>query len=116
MAVITATSMQGEGSRIITSTTLGSSDTLVFRAGVKATLTLNNVTGGALTPLIDGADSVSVSVAGLGAPIDTSGGYTVPSIGAGEIHAVPLDTISEYLRGVITVTGGDGIEATLTEY
>lgn len=101
---------------MITATTLGASDTLVYTAGVNATLTLNNVSGGALTPLIDGDGATSVAAEGLGAPIDTSTGFTVPSIGIGATVAIPLDTISEYLKGVITVTGGDAIEATLTEY
>ena len=116
MAVIAKTSLQGQGPRVITVTTLGASDTLVFQSGLNAVLTLNNVSGGALTPLIDGADSVSFSAPGLGATVDTSGGFLVPSIGIGETHAIKLDTISEYLKGVVTVTGGDAIEATLTEY
>tara|TARA_R110002096_G_scaffold167979_4_gene338399 strand:+ start:426 stop:776 length:351 start_codon:yes stop_codon:yes gene_type:complete len=116
MAEIAKTSMQGEGSRVVLVTTLGASDTLVYTAGANATLTLNNASGGALTPLIDGDGATSLSVAGLGAPIDTSPGFTVPSIGIGETVAIPLDTISEYLKGVVTVTGGDAIEATLTEY
>ena len=116
MAAITATSMQGQGSRQITITTLSASDTLTYKPGVNATLVLNNVTAGALTPLIDGDGATTVSFPGLGSPIDTSAGFTVPSIGAGEYHAIPLDTISQYLKGVITVTGGDGIEASLLEY
>lgn len=116
MAEIAKTSMQGEGSRVITVTTLSASDTLIYKKGVNATLVLNNVSGGALTPLIDGDGSTSLSVPGLGAPIVTSGGFLLPSIGIGATVAIPLDTISEYLKGVITVTGGDAIEATLTEY
>ena len=116
MAAITATSMQGQGARIVVITTLGASDTMTYNAGSNATLVLNNVTAGALTPLIDGAGATSVSVVGLGAPVDTSGGYLEPSIGIGEYHSIPLDTISEYLKGVITVTAGDGIEASILEY
>ena len=116
MAAITATSMQGQGPREITVTTLGASDTLAYKTNANATLVLNNVTAGALTPLIDGAGATSVSVAGLGAVVDTSGGFLVSSIGAGETAAIPLDTISEYLKGVITITGGDAIEAQLLEY
>lgn len=116
MATIPATSMQGQGSRVVTVTTLGVSDTFVYRVGVNATLTLNNVSGGALTPLIDGDGSTSLPVKGLGEPVDTSGGYPVPSIGIGEVVTIPLDTISELIKGVITITGGDAIEATLTEY
>ncbi len=116
MAEIAKTSMTGQGPRVIAVTTLGASDTLVYKAGVNATLTLNNVSGGALTPLIDGDGSTTLAVAGLGIPIDTSGGFLVPSIGIGATVAIPLDTISEFLKGIITVTGGDAIEATLTEH
>ena len=116
MADIPATSMQGQGSRAVTVTTLGASDTLTYVPGVNATLVLNNVTVGALTPLIDGDGSTNVSFPGLGEPIDTSGGFPVPSIGIGATVSIPLDTISEFLKGVITVTGSDGIEAHLLEY
>ena len=64
MAVITATKMTGSGSRAITVTTLGASDTLTYEKG--AVLYLNNVTAGALTPNIDGDGATTVTVAGLG--------------------------------------------------
>lgn len=113
MAAITATSMTGSGSRAVTVTTLGASDTLTYVPG--SVLILNNVTAGALTPTIDGAGATTVSVAGIGS-VDVSSGYTTPSIGVGAYAAIPLDTIKEYLKGVITVTGGSGIEAQLLTF
>ena len=113
MAVITATKMTGSGSRAITVTTLGASDTLTYEKG--AVLYLNNVTAGALTPNIDGDGATTVTVAGLGS-VDVSGGYTFPSIADGATVAIPLDTISAYLKGTVTVTGGDGIEASLLTF
>lgn len=113
MAVITRTSMTGSGSRAVTVTTLGASDTFVYSP--RSILILNNVTGGALTPNIDGAGGTTVPVAGIGA-VDVSAGYTTPSIGAGASAAIPLDTISAYLQGVITITGGSGIEAQLLTF
>ena len=116
MAVITATSMQGQGERQVTVTTLGASDTLVYKTGVNATLILNNATAGALTPKIDGDGATTVSFPGMGSAIDTSAGYTTSSIGAGEYWSIPLDTISEFLKGTVTIPGGDGIEAQLLEH
>lgn len=110
MATITATSLSGSGSRAVTVTTLGASDTFVYVPG--SILVLNNVTAGALTPNIDGDGGSTVPVRGVGS-VDVSGGYDVPSIGAGSSAAIPLDTIAKYLQGTIAVTGGDGIEAQL---
>lgn len=115
MAAIAATNMQGAGSRAVTVTTLGASDTLVYNPDKSPVLILNNVTAGALTPNIDGAGGTTTPVAGVGS-VDVSGGYTTPSIAAGAVHAIPLASIAKYLQGVITVTGGDGIEASLLEF
>lgn len=116
MAVITATSTQGLGTKPISITTLGASDTLVYRGGKQSTLVLNNVTAGALTPLIVGADaSTDYVVPGVGT-IDLSVGEQLASIGIGAEVLIRLDNISAKLKGVITITGGDGIEASLLEY
>ena len=115
MAAITPTSMQGTGARVVTITTLGASDTLTYSAGKMTTLILRNGTAGALTPLIDGAGGANVSVPGLGL-VSVAAGYSVPSIAAGATASIPLDSIREYLKGVVTVTGADGISATLLEF
>ena len=115
MAEIAKTSVTGSGEKAVTVTTLGASDTLVFKKGVNATLILNNVSGGALTPLIVGADATTFPASGLG-NIDVSGGFQLGSIGVGLTVALPLDSIAGYLDGVITLTGGDAIEAQLLEY
>lgn len=115
MAAITATEVQGTGAKQVTVTTLGASDTLTYNLGVQATLILNNVTVGALTPNIDGDEATTLPVRGYGS-VDVSGGYTTDSIAAGEVYVLELDTIKEFLKGTITVTGGSGIEAILLEY
>lgn len=115
MAAITPTDMTGLGARAVTITTLGASDTFVFTRAKAPILILNNVTGGGLTPKIDGADGTTVAVDGIGA-VDVSAGLTLASIGAGASAAIPLNTISGYLSGIITVTGGVGIEAQLLEF
>ena len=114
MAVITATDISGTGETLVTETTLGASDTLTYLAGRRQLLTLTNDTAGALTPNIDGAGaSAAYPVAGAAA-VDLSAGYTTASIGVGEVASIYLDTIQLYLKGVITITGADGITATLT--
>jgi len=116
MAEITKTLVAGSVPVVVSVTTLGASDTIDFKAGVSATLILNNVTAGALTPTITGADSVTYPATALG-NIDTSGGFVFPAVvGVGEVQSIKLDNISGWLQGVITVTGADGIEAQLIEY
>jgi len=115
MGTIAATNMRASGAVTVTMTTLTASDDFVYNAGRRAVLILNNVTRGTLTPVIDGDGASSVGVAGVG-PVDISGGYNVPSIAAGTIAAIQLDSIREYLAGTIAITGGTGIEAMLLEF
>lgn len=115
MATITATSMQGLGARAVTRTTMTASDTLTYNAGRDAVLILDNVTAGALTVVIDGNGGTTVPVSGIG-NVDVSAGFSTGSIAAGACLAIPLDAISAYLQGTITVTGGTGIKASLLEH
>lgn len=115
MATITPTDMTGLGARAVAITTLGASDTFVFDRAKSPILILNNGTGGGLTPKIDGDGGTTVPVDGIGA-VDVSAGLTLASIAAGDSVAIPLNTISGYLSGVIAVTGGTGIEAQLLEF
>jgi len=110
MAAITATSILPAGAVVVAETTLGASDTFEYSSG--AILVLRNATAGALTPKIDGDGGSTVKVDGL-PPVDVSAGYTLASVGAGAVVAIRLDGIAEYLKGTITVTGGDGMVATL---
>lgn len=113
MAVIAPTSMTGSGARVVTETTLTSSDTLVYKP--KAILELRNPTGGALVPNIKGASATTASLPGYGT-VSLTAGYTFPSIAAGASYNLPLDSISEYLKGTITVTLGVGLVARLLEF
>lgn len=115
MAAITATQIGVAGGTVVTVTTLGASDTLTFNASRDPVLILDNVTGGALTPNIDGAGGTTQAVSGIG-NVSVASGFTTPSIGAGVCYAIPLKTISAYLQGVITVTGGSGIKASILEF
>ena len=115
MATIAATDMRGYGEKAVTVTTLTASDTFTYNSGKRPVLILNNVTAGALTVNIDGDGASTVSVAGAGS-FDISTGYDTGSIAAGDVVAIPLDSIRQYLQGTIAVTGGSGIEASLLEF
>lgn len=115
MGTIAATNMRAAGAVTVTKTTMTASDDFVYNASKRAVLVLDNPTGGALAPVIDGDGAGNVSVPGVGA-VDISGGYTVPSIAAGAQAAIQLDSISEYLAGTIAITGGTGLIASLLEF
>ena len=115
MATIVATSMQGAGKRNLAVTTMTASDTLTYKPNQGQILILRNGTAGALTPIIDGAGATTVPVQGVGS-VDVSAGYAVGSIAAGAQVAIPLDTIRAYLVGVIAITGGTGLSASLLEF
>lgn len=110
MAVIAPTSLGGPGQRALVETTCTASDTLSYEAG--DILVLRNPTGGALSPIIDGADGTTWPTDGAG-NINVASGYAVGSIAAGQGRAIPMDTIRAYLQGVITMTGGAGLVAAI---
>ena len=115
MAALAASSITGSGAQAVTPLVLGASDTFVFKPNVKATLIFNNVSGGALTPLIVGSTATTEPCSGLG-DITVSGGYQLASVANGATVAIQLDSISGYLKGVLTITGGDAMQAQLFEY
>lgn len=115
MANIVSTTLQGLGVRLVTRTTLTASDTFTYNQGREAVLILDNITAGALTVNIDGAGGTTVPVPGIG-DVSVASGLSTGSIAAGACVAIPLDTVFQYLQGVIAVTGGTGIRATLLEY
>lgn len=53
-------------------------------------------------------------MAGVGS-LNLSTGFVTNEIASGACIAIPLNSISQYLAGVIAVTGGTGIKATLLE-
>lgn len=113
MATITETNGTGRGVVSLTETTLtGTADTFTYRSGSRQLLILRNATAGALSPVIDGDGGTTVSVDGLGV-VTVSGGYAVGSIPAGEVRAIPLDTIKSYLAGTIAITSATGIVASI---
>ena len=113
MAVIASNTISKTVPTTLSKTTLGASDTLVYSSGTRQVLNLHNTTGGSLTVVIDGSGSTTVNPAGLGAAVDVSAGYSVV-VAAGAHKAVPLDTISAYLLGTVTLTGAATLTAWIT--
>jgi hypothetical protein len=113
MATITQNAMVNiYGPVTVAAFTLTASDTFTYISGAKQTLYLENTTAGSLTVLITGSGATSVSPAGLGGAVTTSGGFSV-TLAAGAKKSIALDHIASYLSGTITMTGGTGITATL---
>lgn len=109
MAAIAITSMGGKGSRAATMTTLTASDTLAYEQGRGMELILRNPTAGSINVTLDGVDNTVAIV--QGAPdISTTAGLVV-TVGIGLSVAIPLDSISAYLVGAVTLTGGTGLVA-----
>ncbi len=115
MATLNNTSIKGGGVITPVENTLSASDTLVWDQNTPgAILVLRNPTGGALSPSIAGAQSSNVAVPGVG-PVSVNP-LTVGSIAAGATRVIPLDSRREFLQGVITITGGTGLIATILHY
>lgn len=113
MATIVETVGTGLGAVALTQTTLtGTDDTFTYREGTGQILILRNGTGGALSPVIDGAGGTTVGVNGLGV-VSVASGYAVGSIAAAAAVSIPLDSINQYLKGAIAITTGTGLVASL---
>lgn len=117
MATLNNTSLKAGGVITPVENTLTSSDTLVWDQNTPgAVLVLRNGTGGALSPIITGAQApTAYPVDGVG-PQNLSGGLAVGSIPAGQSRVIPLDSRKQYLQGAITITGGTGLTATVLHY
>lgn len=113
MAEITQDVIQGSEFVTVTETVLGASDTLVYNNAQTQILTLRNGSGGPLTPLIVGAGATTIPVPKYG-DLDVSPGKLLLSVPDTDVVAINLNGISAYLVGVVTITGADGMTATLT--
>lgn len=116
MATIAPTNCSGSGVKTVIETTMTASDTLTYIPGAGQILRLRNVTAGALTVTIDGADGVSQTYP-EGGVVNYAAGFSTGSIAAttGDV-LVKLDTIPGYLAGTVTLTGGTGIKASLLNF
>ena len=111
MATIALTTSPVSGQATLTETTLtGTLDTFNYTSGKGRVLILRNPTGGAISPVIDGAGGTTVQAKGLGT-VSVASGYAVGSIAAGTAVVINLDSISEYLKGAIAITSGTDLVA-----
>lgn len=114
MVTITLSRTGGVGDKPITEVTLTASNVFTYNRGKGQVLRLRNATAGALTPVITGTGSTAEVVERVGT-VNFAAGWTVPSMAAGAVREINLDSIADYLKGTINIAGATGIVATLTQ-
>ena len=113
MPAIVATSLAKGSPRASVRTTLGASgNPITYSAGTGQILVLHNASAGVLTPTIIGAGATTADIEGVGT-VSFAAGLSLGAIAIGGQTLVPLDFIAQYLKGVIDITGGTGLVATL---
>jgi uncharacterized protein YjlB len=115
MAVIVSTQVTNSAPYNATRTTLSASDTMTY-VGNGQELHLYNITASSVTVTLTGSAATTISPVGYGGTISVATGKAVivPAGTATAGHTVvPLDSISAFLAGTITVTGGVGVVAML---
>lgn len=114
MATISNSSKDVLGAFTPTKTILSASDVLTFVTGANQELIMYNITASAVPVTFAGAGSTTVTVTGAGA-LTASVASLVVTVPANGFQVVRLDTIPAYLKGVVTVTGGVGVIATVIQ-
>ena len=99
------------GAFSVTETTLTSDDTITYDSTKQQILVLRNPTAGPLTATIDGSTGSTISVDGLGS-VSVASGLAV-AVPANSVKAVRLNSVRHYCQGVVHLTGGTGLLATL---
>ena len=115
MATLSNTSLQVAGPFNPTKTILGASDVITFTSSTNQMLLMYNITASPVVVTLDGASGTTVSLASLGlgsttASVASGLAITVPADG---FTVVRLDTVSAYCNGVVALTGGTGIIASI---
>lgn len=106
MALIASFTARGKtGEFEIAPTALTGADTLVYNPAVFQVLYLRNDAVSPVTLTFDGDAVTTVALPGQGKPIDNAAGYAI-TVGAGDIMAVALNSIGNFLKGNVAVTGG----------
>lgn len=106
MAAISTQPLAHDGVFALTWSTLTASDT--FTLAANQYLLFENGTAGSLTAIVDGADSTTKAVDGVGA-VDVSAGVSVV-VAAGTTKVLNCNSRKAYLSGVITITGAAGLK------
>jgi len=117
MGTLNASSLAPGGLITPTELTLTAADTIVWNARKpNAVLVLRNPTGAGISPTITGSlASASIPVKGYG-NVSAAAGLALGAIPAGVTRYLPLDSRKEFLQGVISITGGAGLIATLLQF
>ena len=105
MAAIPSISLAQDGVFSVAFSTLTASDTITIASNQYL---LFNTTAGSLTALIKGGASTNVTVSGVGV-VSTSSGVSVV-VPQGESRMVNVNSRSEFLKGVVTITGAVGLK------
>lgn len=106
MAAISTQPLAHDGVFALAWSTLTASDT--FTLAANQYLLFENGTAGSLTAIVDGADSTTKAVDGVGA-VDVSAGVSVV-VAAGTTKVLNCNSRKAYLSGVITITGAAGLK------
>lgn len=107
MAAIASITAVNTGSFAAAISTLSADDTITRTRSKKQLVVFRNTTGGSLTATIDGDGGTTVTKPGIGT-VTVSGGYAVV-VAAGLSVAVLLDSIDDYTKGVVHITGASGL-------
>lgn len=114
MPDIRQTSLTGDGAVAVNVTTLSSSELILSQPDGNQFLVIDNTTGASVTPKLVGSKaSAQFEVKGVGYK-DLSEGLELDAIPAGETAAIPLHSIREWLKGVVTLTGCGGCVGYIT--
>lgn len=101
----------------LTRTVMTASDTFTYVPGAGQKLILWNTTAALVTITIDGTGGTVVSVPrayGLAGSVDVSAGKTV-GVAASSTYILNCDDYGAYFAGTVTITGGTGLTAHLTD-
>ena len=115
MPVITPTQRKTNGHQKLEKTILDGTDNLIFNANKDQVLVLENSTASPVSVLVVGSNASATYIPkGYGDPIDLTGGYHI-EITANETQSLYLPSISQWLMGDVSITGGSGLIASLLE-
>lgn len=107
MAVIAQNTLASAGVNPVVKTVLADGDTLPYVKGSSQRLFIENNTGASITVNIDGAGGTTVPVPNTQATFSVASGLDVV-VADGTTVFVTLDTVSAYLEGIVSLTGGAG--------
>jgi hypothetical protein len=109
MAVVQNTNKGVPGAVAPAQITLGTSgDTLTYVPNTSQELILVNTSASIVVVTIDGAGGTTVTIPGAGgATFSVAAGYTV-SVPASGMSIVQLDSISNFLQGVVAISAATG--------